>query len=134
MEDLGVPTYDELVFAARRRELTPTESSKIRRFLAAVARGAALVRNDPSAAADALVKANGDLDRPLQLAAIKATTDAFFPSDAKQPFGYQNPDEWIAYGRWMQDHKLLDRDPEADGALTNEFLPGEGLQNNRTDY
>jgi putative hydroxymethylpyrimidine transport system substrate-binding protein len=134
MEDLGVPTYNELVFAARRASLDTEESSKIRRFLAAVARGAVLVRRDPEAAADALVKANHDLDRPLQLAAIKASADVFLPEDTEKPFGYQDPNAWIAYGRWMVDRGLLKNEPEADGALTNEFLPGEGLQTNREQY
>jgi putative hydroxymethylpyrimidine transport system substrate-binding protein len=134
MEDLGVPTYAELVFATRRTSLDAGEASKIRRFLAAVARGATLVRKDPEAAADALVKANKDLDRPLQLAAIKATSDVFFPDEDDRPFGYQDPNEWIAYGRWMVDRGLLKNEPKADGALTNEFLPGEGLQTDRTEY
>jgi putative hydroxymethylpyrimidine transport system substrate-binding protein len=134
MEDLGVPTYAELVFAARRKSLDTGEASKIRRFLGAVARGATLVRDDPAAAADALVKANRDLDRPLQLASIKATQDAFFPEDPEKPFGYQDPNEWIAYGRWMVDRGLLKHEPEADGALTNEFLPGQGLQTDKTEY
>ena len=134
MEDLGVPTYAELVFAARRTSLDTNEASKIRRFLAAVARGATLVRKDPEAAADTLVKANKDLDRPLQLAAIKATSDVFFPAEDDRPFGYQDSNEWIAYGRWMVDRGLLKHEPKADGALTNEFLPGEGLQTERTEY
>ena len=134
MEDLGVPTYAELVFAARRKSLDSDEASKVRRFLAAVARGAKLVRDDPEGAADSLVKANKDLDRPLQLAAIKATSDVFFPEDDDRPFGYQNPDEWIAYGTWMLRRGLLKNEPKADGALTNEFLPGEGLQSDVTEY
>jgi putative hydroxymethylpyrimidine transport system substrate-binding protein len=134
MEELGVPTYAELVFAARRQSLDSGEASKIRRFLAAVARGAKLVRDDPEAAADALVKSNGDLDRSLQLAVIEATTPLFFPEDDQLPFGHQNPDEWIAYGRWMVDRGLLRNEPQADAALTNEFLPGEGLQTDRTEY
>jgi putative hydroxymethylpyrimidine transport system substrate-binding protein len=127
MEQLGVPTYAELVFAAKRSSLKTGEASKIRRFLAAVARGAELVKEDPDAAADALVEANRDLQRPLQLASIKATTEAFFPKDTSKPFGYQDPDDWIKYGLWMKQNDLLTNDPKADGALTNEFLPGEGI-------
>jgi putative hydroxymethylpyrimidine transport system substrate-binding protein len=33
MERLGVPTYPELVFAARRTALTPDNAARIRRFL-----------------------------------------------------------------------------------------------------
>jgi putative hydroxymethylpyrimidine transport system substrate-binding protein len=134
MEDLGVPTYAELVFAAASRTLNPGESSRMRRFLAAVARGAAITRSNPKAAADALVAANKDLDAKLQLASIQATKDAFFPKDAKKPFGWQDTNAWLSYGKWMQDNKLVERDPVGDSAVTNEFLPGEGLQTDRTQY
>jgi ABC-type nitrate/sulfonate/bicarbonate transport system substrate-binding protein len=134
MEELGVPTYAELVFAARREDLDTEGASKIRRFLAAVARGAKLAGEDPEAAADAVVEANDDLQRPLQLAVIKTTAPLFLPEDDERPFGYQDPNEWIAYGRWMKDRGLLEDEPSADAALTNEFLPGEGLQTDRTEY
>ena len=39
MEKLGVPTYDELVFVARRKDLDEGFASKLRRFLQATARG-----------------------------------------------------------------------------------------------
>ena len=134
MEQLGVPTYAELVFAVKRESLDTDGASRVRRFLAAVARGAQLVEDDPEAAADALVDANPDLDRRLQLAVIRKTLPLFRPADRERPFGWQDPNEWIAYGRWMRDRRLLENEPKADGALTNEFLPGEGLQTERTEY
>ncbi|HVL94353.1 MAG TPA: ABC transporter substrate-binding protein [Solirubrobacteraceae bacterium] len=133
MEELGVPTYDELVFAARRQDLTAEKASRLRRFLAAVARGAALVRDDPARAADAIVKANPDLERGSQLASIKATLPAFF-DEKTEAFGIQDETQWLMYGQWMREQNLLDRDPLADNAVTNEFLPGEGLQKERTEY
>ena len=39
MEDLGVPSYDELVFVARRKDLDEAGASRIRRFLQATAQG-----------------------------------------------------------------------------------------------
>ena len=134
MEQLGVPTYAELVFAARRESLDTEGASKVRRFLAAVARGAQLVEEDPEAASDALVEANDDLDRRLQLAVIRKTLPLFTPRTPERPFGWQNANEWIAFGRWMRDRRLLENEPKADGAMTNEFLPGEGLQTERTEY
>jgi putative hydroxymethylpyrimidine transport system substrate-binding protein len=134
MEELGVPTYNELVFAAGRRSLTEDEGSKVRRFLAAVGRGAAIVRDHPEQAVQALVEANKDLRPELERDVIDATTDTFFPSDTSKPFGWQDADAWRAYGHWMLDNKLIEKDPLADNALTNEFLPGEGLQTDRTQY
>jgi hypothetical protein len=38
-----------------------------------------------------------------------------------------NATEWTAYGSWMLRNHLLKRPPNADRALTNEFLPGQGI-------
>jgi putative hydroxymethylpyrimidine transport system substrate-binding protein len=127
MEDLGVPTYNELIFVARRGDLGAQESSKIRRFLQATARGHALLEEDPGKGVDALLEADGGLDRGLQEAAVKATLPVFFPEDEGRPFGFQDPEEWIAYERWMRDSGLLKRPVGERAPLTNEFLPGEGL-------
>ncbi len=49
MEDLGVPTYNELVFVARqRRTSTRPAARSVRRFLQATARGYAMVKADPA--------------------------------------------------------------------------------------
>jgi putative hydroxymethylpyrimidine transport system substrate-binding protein len=125
VDQAGVPTYDELVLVAREsylRDHGPT----VRRFLQALARGTKQLRQDPVAGIDPLVKANKDLDRGLQLAVVKATLPVFFPEDDRRPFGWQNPREWEAYGKWMLDNKLITQLPDP-GSLTNEFLPGEGV-------
>ncbi len=127
MDELGVPAYDELVFVARREGLDEDGASRIRRFLLATARGHRTLEKDPATGVDALMKASNGLDRGLQEAVVKATLPAFFPADKDRPWGWQDPREWDAYGRWMQDNGLLKRPPVAARALTNEFLPGEGL-------
>jgi putative hydroxymethylpyrimidine transport system substrate-binding protein len=127
MDELGVPAYDELVFVARRETLDEDGASRIRRFIQATARGHKLVEKDPSVGVDALMKAANGGDRAFLEATVKATLPVFFPEDSKQPFGWQDPAEWDAYGRWMQENGLLKRPPNAARALTNEFLPGEGL-------
>jgi putative hydroxymethylpyrimidine transport system substrate-binding protein len=133
MESLGVPTYDELVFAARRTALHPDEASRIRRFMVALARGANQVRDDPDAAVRALTEANHDLDPGLQAAAIRATTPAYFPAKKDRPFGFQDLAEWQDYGVWMRRNGLVAKDPHADDAVTNEFLPGQGLAANTAE-
>jgi putative hydroxymethylpyrimidine transport system substrate-binding protein len=127
MEDLGVPTYNELIFVARRGDLDEDGAAKLRRFLQATARGHELLKRRPQAGVDALLEADGGLDRDLQEAAVEATLPVFFPEDDERPFGFQDPAEWAAYERWMRDNGLL-KQPEGERApLTNEFLPGEGL-------
>ena len=127
MEALGVPTYAELVFVARRKDLSDAGAQRLRRFFQAVARGHETLKADPAVGLRGLLKADPGLDRGLQAAAIEATLPVFFPSDPDAVFGYQDPAEWISYARWMADNDLLTRPPEGDAALTNEFLPGQGL-------
>jgi putative hydroxymethylpyrimidine transport system substrate-binding protein len=125
MEQAGVPTYQELIFVARQEDLR-SRGAVMRRFLQALARGAKAVRENPEVGVDPLLKANPDLDRGLQLASVKATLPAFFPQNTSFPWGYQNADEWRAYGQWMLDNGLVKRLPTPT-SMTNEFLPGRGI-------
>jgi putative hydroxymethylpyrimidine transport system substrate-binding protein len=127
MEQAGVPTYQELVLVAGTDRLREKgQGSLVRRFVQAVARGAKAVKADPNVGVDALVKANPDLDRPLQVEQVNATLPVFFPENPAFPWGYQNADEWKAYGQWMLDNGLVKRLPTPT-SLTNEFLPGRGI-------
>jgi putative hydroxymethylpyrimidine transport system substrate-binding protein len=126
MEQVGVPTYDELILVARKDTLAD-HGDDVRAFVQALARGYEAARADPQAATDALVKAAPDLDRDFALASVRASLPAFFPADADKPFGWQPPAEWNAYGTWMFENDLLGVRPNAGStALTNEFLAGQG--------
>jgi putative hydroxymethylpyrimidine transport system substrate-binding protein len=127
METAGVPTYDELVIVAREDELDEKGGAKVRRFMRALAQGMKALKKDPNSGIAPLTRANPGLDRRLQEASVKATMPVFFPSDTSKPFGYMNPGEWAAYGNWMAANRLVRKPPDATRALTNEFLPGEGV-------
>jgi len=125
MEQVGVPTYDELILVARKDTLAK-RGDDVRAFVQALARGYAAARADPRAAADALVRAAPDLNPRFALASVKASLPAFFPADSSKPFGWQDPKAWSAYGRWMFEHNLLGVAPNAGStAITNEFLAGQ---------
>ena len=129
MENLGVPTYNELVVAARQDDLDEAGGSRVRRFMQATARGYAMVKADPAVGVDALLGADKSLDREVTTATVKATVPVFFPSDTDSPFGWQDPRAWALYEKWMRANNLLK--PLVQGErppLTNEFLPGEGLE------
>jgi hypothetical protein len=79
------------------------------------------------------LKVDPGLERGLQTAVVSATLPVFFPADKAKPFGWQEPSLWDAYGRWMYDNQLLKQPPDAARALTNEFLPGEGLNPRTSD-
>ena len=128
MEDLGVPTYNELIFVARRSDLGEEGASKLRRFLQATARGHRAARAAarrrvwtrswrPTAASIATCRRRRW--RPRCRSSSPRTTSGRSASRTRE--------EWAAYERWMRDRGLL-KQPVGDRApLTNEFLPGEGL-------
>ena len=127
IDQAGIPTYDELVLVVREEEAR-TDDQNLRAFLQALTRGERSVRSDPAAAAALLVKANPSLEPKLQLASIERTLPAALPTGGN-PYGYQNPTAWTAFGNWMFSHGLLHRNPNntALPPFTNEFLPGEGI-------
>lgn len=125
MEDVGVPTYNELVLAADK-EFVGEHGDDVRAFAQALARGYEAARADPQAATDALVAAAPDLDPGFALASVRASLPVFFPADEDKPWGYQQPGEWDRYGAWMFAQGLLDAEPNAGAAaITNEFLAGQ---------
>jgi putative hydroxymethylpyrimidine transport system substrate-binding protein len=125
METVGVPTYDELILVAREQDLQKG-GAKVRRFIHALAQGTAALKQNPDLGVVPLMQANPDLDRNLQEASVRATLPVFFPAKPSQPYGWMDPAEWAAYGRWMYENKLLNSPPNTAGAITNEFLPGQG--------
>jgi putative hydroxymethylpyrimidine transport system substrate-binding protein len=125
MEQVGVPTYDELVLVVRRSALA-SKTDEIRRFVQALARGYESARSDPQAAVGSLVRANPGLDPKFQLASVRATLPVFFPSGPGQPWGWQDPAQWNAYGQWMLAHHLISNPSAVVDASTNEVLAGQG--------
>jgi putative hydroxymethylpyrimidine transport system substrate-binding protein len=128
INEAGVPTYDELVLVVRESEAR-SDGQDLRAFLQALTQGEHEVRADPSAAAALVLKANPSLEAKLQLESIKQTLPAALPANSSDPYGWQEPSAWAAFGNWMYSHGLLKSDPNASGLppFTNEFLPGQGI-------
>jgi putative hydroxymethylpyrimidine transport system substrate-binding protein len=125
VDDAGVPTYDELVLVANEDALE-RDASKLRAFIGALSRGTLALKSDPAKGIRGLLEANPDLDPKLQRASVKATLPLFLPPRGR-PFGWQDPQAWQNFGDWMRQNKILAHAPDADGAHTNELLPGAGL-------
>ena len=119
MDEVGVPTYDELVLVANERSLRE-QGPAIRSLLDALARGTADLARDPDAGVRGLLEANRDLDPKLQREVVKVTLPLFAAPRGK-PYGYQDPREWKAFGEWMREQRLLKK--PASGGFTNEYLP-----------
>ncbi len=124
MPAVGVPTYNELVLVVRESFLTQ-HIDIVRRFVQALARGYESTRRDPAAAVANLVHASPGLDPKLQLASVKATLPAFFPTGHE--WGYQDQAQWNLYGQWMLSNHLISNSSAFFEASTNEVLAGEGV-------
>jgi putative hydroxymethylpyrimidine transport system substrate-binding protein len=125
MDQLGIPTYAELVLVARRKDLDQDGANRIRRFLQATGRGYTRLKEAPEQGVDALIGADKGLDRGLQTAVVKATLDVFFPADADRPWGWQDRADWDRYAAWMKENDLIKGEPNGGAALTTEFLAGQ---------
>ena len=122
VDELGVPTYDELVLVANRHELEE-EPEAVRLFLAALERGTKAAVERPGAATDAVVAANHDLEPKLTASEVKATLPLLAARVTGQPYGYMDPQKWSAFAGWMRDNGLIKALPEPAELLTNAYLP-----------
>ena len=122
VDQLGVPTYDELVLVARRSNVVQHPEA-IRSFIAALAEGTAYAIGHPQEAANAVVQAGKGLD-PMQTRAEVDATLPLLAGTKGKPYGFMSPGEWQAYGAWMAQRKLISRAPSPGDVLTNGLLPG----------
>jgi putative hydroxymethylpyrimidine transport system substrate-binding protein len=121
VDQLGVPTYDELVLVARRSTVDEHPEA-IRSFISALARGTDYAIAHPQEAANAVLTEGQGLD-PMQTRAEVNATLPLLGSSPGRPYGFMDPDQWHAYARWMADHDLISSVPSTDDVLTNVLLP-----------
>jgi putative hydroxymethylpyrimidine transport system substrate-binding protein len=131
VDQLGVPTYNELVLVAQREGLEE-DPEPVRLFLAALARGTAAAANSPDATTKALLEANPDLDPRLTRAEVDATLPLLkaprpdgTSDQAARPYGFLDPDVWRRFALWMRDRGLISKRPDTTQLLSNEYLPGD---------
>jgi putative hydroxymethylpyrimidine transport system substrate-binding protein len=118
VDQLGVPTYDELVLVANRERLEEGPKA-IRLFLGALARGTAAAVESPGASTEALLAANKDLDPKLTRAEVDATLPLLSES------GEMDAAKWKVFIAWMQENGQISGRPSTGEVLTNEYLAGE---------
>lgn len=124
VDQLGVPTYDELVLVANRETLEG-EPEKFRLFLAALERGTDAAVAQPNAATQAILSANPTLEPKLTKAEVEATLPLLGARVEGQPYGYMDPAAWDEFAGWMRDNELIDSLPTAAQLLSNDYLPGK---------
>lgn len=123
VDQLGVPTYDELVLVANREALA-ADPQRFRLFLAALERGTGAAVAQPKAATKAVLEANNDLEPKLTEAEVEATLPLLGARTPGKPYGYMEPEAWGAFTAWMRDNGLIESLPEPAELLSNDYLPG----------
>lgn len=123
VDQLGIPSYDELVLVAQGERLEE-DPEAIRLFIAALARGTALAQAEPEAAARAVLDANRNLDPTVTAAEVEATLPLLNTAEGNRPFGYMDPARWREFIGWMRDNELIRSLPAPAEALNNDYLPG----------
>ena len=93
----------------------------VKAFVKAASEGYQFAIDDPSKAADILLKAAPDLDQEL----VKKSQEWLAPKyqDDAARWGEQKQEVWENYAKWMFDNGLLEKQLDAKKAFTNEFLP-----------
>jgi putative hydroxymethylpyrimidine transport system substrate-binding protein len=124
VDQLGVPTYDELVLVAKRETLE-AEPERFRLFIAALERGTNAAVAKPAAATEAVLAANDALEPKLTKAEVEATLPLLGARTEGQPYGYMDPAAWDTFAGWMRDNGLIESLPSAAQLLSNDYLPGE---------
>jgi putative hydroxymethylpyrimidine transport system substrate-binding protein len=122
VNQLGVPTYDELVLVANS-ERVEDDPDDIRFFISALARGTAAAVANPEEAIAAVQKAGQGLD-PQLTAAETAATLPLLAKAKGEPYGQMSSEEWDLFASWMADRGLISEVPDSSEVFTNELLPG----------
>jgi putative hydroxymethylpyrimidine transport system substrate-binding protein len=124
VDQLGVPTYVELVIVARRSTLEE-EGERIRLFISALRRGTEAAVKSPAKATEAVLAANKDLEPKLAAAEVEATLPLLAARTPGKPYGWMVPKEWEAFAAWMRDEELIKALPKAAELLSNAYLVDE---------
>jgi putative hydroxymethylpyrimidine transport system substrate-binding protein len=121
VNQLGVPTYDELVLVARSDEVAD-DPTNLRLFINALATGTRDAVADPALATEAVLDANKELDPRLTRAEVEATLP-LLKHGAGEPFGKLDSEEWALFASWMAGEGLISGVPDTGEMLTNDLLP-----------
>lgn len=122
VQELGVPSYDELVVIARRDRVARSPQV-VRKFMLAVTRAAAAVKRDPVTALKVISESgerNFEFSPDETRAQMKATLATLSPT------GHIDPEQADALLTWMHDEDIVGGRPTSSGLFTDEYLPPGG--------
>ena len=124
MDELGIPTYDELVLVANSDRV---EDQSVRLFIAALERGTRDAIRDPEAATDAVLAAGDDLDPELTDEIERAAA-----RESEPPLRLHEPASGRSSRGFLADAGVIGALPETEEMLTNGSSPTDPLRVPRT--
>jgi len=122
-DQLGVPSYDELVLVANSDRLASDSAyaDSVKRFVAALVEGTDAARADPTGATQIMEKVTQYKPEFLQ-ESVPYTLQLMAPAKGSKT-GCMNAADWQSYGDWMKQNGLVEGTPDASTVTTNDYLP-----------
>ncbi len=122
-DELGVPTYAELVLVANsdRLQSDAAYADAVKRFVAAVVKGTDDAIADPSGAT-AIMKEATQYKPDFLDQSVPYTLTLLKPATGFQT-GCIDVSNWQSYGDWMSQNGLITSTPDATAIATDAYLP-----------
>jgi putative hydroxymethylpyrimidine transport system substrate-binding protein len=121
VQELGVPSYDETMIVTRA-DRAAREPQVVRKFMAALERGVAAVRNNPRLAAKVLESSPHEFrtSRGEMEAQVRATLPLLSQT------GSIDSGQAAKLLTWMHEEGMIQRQPPVSELFTDEYLSGGG--------
>ena len=122
-DQLGVPSYAELVIAANADRLSSDAAyaDAVRRFVAAVIEGTDGAIANPDEATS-IMKQDTDYKPSFLDESVPYTLELLTPA-AGTKTGCIDVANWQSYGEWMASSQLITGTPDASSIATTEYMP-----------
>lgn len=124
MEELGVPTYDELIVVANSEKLESDDAyaDAVSRFLVAMVEATKAAQGDEAGSIENM-KANTEYTDE-EIEAMVPDTLPLLTSLQGLETGCFSLEAWQTFGEWMTSNNLLDEEVDPATIATNDYLPG----------
>src|SRR3954467_4150636 len=122
-DQLGVPSYAELVIAANADRLSSDAAyaDAVRRFVAAVMKGTDGAMANPDEATS-IMKQDTDYKPTFLDESVPYTIKLLKPA-AGTKTGCIDVANWQSYGEWMSSNQLITSTPDASAIATTDYMP-----------
>ena len=122
-DELGVPSYAELVVAANsdRLQSDPAYADAVTRFVAVLVKGTDAAIADPTGATDVMKQVTQYEPKFLD-ESVPYTLTLLTPASGTKT-GCIDVANWQSYGDWMQTNELITGTPDASAIATDQYMP-----------